>query len=457
MKTQARGTRAAALSGGIIMNGYPNGYSNGYPNGNNSYPNGNNSYPNGNNNSGGNSAKKSGGAGRIIFFIALTLVILALIIGAVAVGCMYLFKSAMTAYWNYMERNGSETAAEAGQQQTDQSPAQTVDIGAVVLPEVNLSAAHSSSEMSIAETVKIVKDSVVEITTEIKSSGGFSRQYVISGAGSGVIISETGLVITNNHVIDGASRITVRLTNGNEFEAMLIGTDEENDIAVLSFAPGGEKLTAAKNGNSDILETGQQIIVIGNPLGELGGTVTSGIISCTAREIQVEDVGTMTLLQTDAAVNPGNSGGPVYNAEGAVIGVVTAKYSSTGIEGLGFAIPINDAVRIAEDLITKGYVTGKAYLGVSIETQYNAMYAQYYSMPLGAYIAGVEKGSCAEKAGLQTGDIITRVGDTPVESYNDLKQAMKAYSAGDTAELEIYRADKSTTVTVVFDEAKPSN
>ena len=165
----------------------------------------------------------------------------------------------------------------------------------------------------------------------------------------------------------------------------------------------------------------------------------------------------INMFQIDAAVNPGNSGGPVYNAEGAVIGVVTAKYSSTGIEGLGFAIPINDAVRIAEDLITKGYVTGKAYLGVSIETQYNAMYAQYYNMPLGAYVAAVEKGSCAEKAGLQAGDIITRVGDTPVESYNDLKQAMKAYSAGDTAELEVYRADKSTTVTVVFDEAKPSN
>ena len=163
------------------------------------------------------------------------------------------------------------------------------------------------------------------------------------------------------------------------------------------------------------------------------------------------------MFQIDAPVNSGNSGGPVYNAQGEVIGIVTAKYQSTGVEGLGFAIPVNDAVRIAQDLITKGYVTGKAYLGVSVEMQYNAMYAQYYNMPLGAYIAGVESGSCAEKAGLQTGDIITRVGDTTVESYNDLKQALKAYSAGDTAELEIYRADKSLTVSVVFDEAHPSN
>ncbi len=454
MKTQARGTRAAALSGGIIMNGYPNGYSNGYPNGNNSYPNGNNSYPNGNNNSGGNSAKKSGGAGRIIFFIALTLVILALIIGAVAVGCMYLFKSAMTAYWNYMERNGSETAAEAGQQQTDQSPAQTVDIGAVVLPEVNLSAAHSSSEMSIAETVKIVKNSVVEITTEIKSSGGFSRQYVISGAGSGVIISETGLVITNNHVIDGASRITVRLTNGNEFEAMLIGTDEENDIAVLSFAPGGEKLTAAKNGNSDILETGQQIIVIGNPLGELGGTVTSGIISCTAREIQVEDVGTMTLLQTDAAVNPGNSGGGMFNLYGELIGIVNAKSSGTSVEGLGFAIPVNTAWKIASELINYGYVRGRASLDLSY-VDFSSFEAMYYfkrsNMPAGVYIF-----ESNEKLGVSFGDRIISINETEITSSADISAFLKKCSVGDTVKLTVMRSGKTVTVSIKLVEKKPA-
>ena len=163
------------------------------------------------------------------------------------------------------------------------------------------------------------------------------------------------------------------------------------------------------------------------------------------------------MFQFDAAVNSGNSGGPVYDAQGRVIGVVTAKYSDTGVEGLGFAIPINDAASIANDLITKGYVTGKAYMGVRLDERYNSMYSQYYGMPLGAYVYSVDAGSCAEAAGLRAGDIITALDDNKVENMNDLKQAIKQYSAGDTAEITLYRANEELKMLITFDEARPDS
>lgn len=317
-----------------------------------------------------------------------------------------------------------------------------------------------SSAQPLAQLYDQACRQVVGITTEVTVQNFFGQTSTSAVSGSGFIISEDGYILTNYHVIEyadkGGYEVTVMLHDGTRYEASIVGSEESNDIAVLKIDAAG--LTPVTLGDSDAIMVGDEVHAVGNPLGELEFSMTNGHVSALDRVITTENGGdAINMFQIDAAVNPGNSGGPVYNAAGAVIGVVTAKYSSTGIEGLGFAIPINDAVRIAQDLITKGYVTGKAYLGVSVETQYNAMYAQYYNMPLGAYVAGVEKGSCAERAGLQTGDIITRVGDTTVESYNDLKQVLKAYSAGETAELEVYRADKSMTITVVFDEAKPSN
>ena len=321
----------------------------------------------------------------------------------------------------------------------------------------------ASAEISskpLAQLYEQACEQVVGITTEVTYQNFFGQTSTSAVSGSGFIISDDGYILTNYHVIEyadkGGSEVTVMLHDGTRYEARIIGSEESNDIAVLKIDATG--LTPVVLGDSETIVVGDEVHAVGNPLGELEFSMTNGHVSALDRIITTENGGdAINMFQIDAAVNPGNSGGPVYNAEGAVIGIVTAKYSSTGIEGLGFAIPINDAVRIAQDLITKGYVTGKAYLGVSVETQYNAMYAQYYNMPLGAYIAGVEKDSCAERAGLQTGDIITRVGGETVESYSDLKQALKAYSAGDTAELEVYRADKSMTVTVVFDEARPSN
>ncbi len=301
---------------------------------------------------------------------------------------------------------------------------------------------------------------VVGITTEVTVQNLFGQTSTSAVSGSGFIISEDGYILTNYHVIEYADRggyeVTVMLHDGTRYEAHIVGSEESNDIAVLKIEATG--LSPVTLGNSEKLMVGDEIHAVGNPLGELEFSMTNGHVSALDRVITTDSGSdAINMFQIDAAVNSGNSGGPVYNAAGEVVGIVTAKYSSTGVEGLGFAIPINDAVRIAEDLITKGYVTGKAFLGVSVEMQYNAMYAQYYNMPLGAYIGAVDAGSCAEKAGLQKGDIITRLGDKTIESYTDLKQALKSYSAGDTAELEIYRADKSIKVTVVFDEAKPSN
>ena len=312
----------------------------------------------------------------------------------------------------------------------------------------------------LAQLYELACKQVVGITTEVTYQNFFGQTSTSAVSGSGFILSDDGYILTNYHVIEYADKggyaISVMLHDGTRYEAAIVGSEESNDIAVLKIEATG--LTPVTLGNSDAIRVGDEVHAVGNPLGELEFSMTNGYVSALDRIITTESGGdAINMFQIDAPVNSGNSGGPLYNAAGEVIGVVTAKYQSSGVEGLGFAIPINDAVRIAQDLITKGYVTGKAYLGVSIETQYNAMYAQYYNMPLGAYVAGVEAGSCAEKAGIQAGDVITRVGDTTVESYSDLRQALKAFSAGDTAELEVYRADRSIVVTLVFDEAKPSN
>jgi len=282
----------------------------------------------------------------------------------------------------------------------------------------------------------------------------------VSGAvtGSGFIISEDGYILTNYHVIEDAYKgrldVTVMLHDGTSYTAQIVGTEPDNDVAVLKIEAEG--LNAVTIGDSDTLRVGDTVYAVGNPLGELEFSMTTGHVSAKDRVIKTDNgAEAISMFQVDAAVNSGNSGGPVYNDRGEVVGIVTAKYSSSGVEGIGFAIPVNDAAAIARDLVTTGYVTGKAHLGVTVNTKYNEMYAQYYGWPLGAYIDGVENGSCAQQAGIEAGDIITRVGGEEVKNFDNLKSALKRYSAGDTVEIELYRADESRTVTVVLDEEKP--
>lgn len=300
---------------------------------------------------------------------------------------------------------------------------------------------------------------VVSLSSEVSYQSMFGVM-TSPVSGSGFIISEDGYILTNYHVVQQADQakvpVTVTMYDGSTYEAAIVGTESTNDIAVLKI--DAAKLDAVTFGDSDKLSVGDEVYPVGNPLGELEFSMSTGHISALNRQIATKTGGdAINMFQMDAAVNSGNSGGPVYNSKGEVVGIVTAKYEETGVEGIGFAIPINDAAAIAEDLITKGYVTGKAYMGVSLDNRYNSMYSQYYGMPIGAYVASVESGSCAEKAGLQPGDIITGIGDATVESYDDLRTAVKNYSAGDSAELKFYRAGESQTVTITFDEAKPDS
>ena len=314
-----------------------------------------------------------------------------------------------------------------------------------------------SGALSAAQIYDLACRQVVGITTDVTYTNFFGMKSSSAVSGSGFIISADGYIVTNYHVIEYAvqqnSPITVMTYDGTKYTATIVGTEQANDLAVLRIDATG--LTPAVFGSSESLRVGDAVYAVGNPLGELEFSMTSGHVSALDRVITTQESEAINMFQFDAAVNPGNSGGPVYNSLGQVVGVVTAKYSSTGVEGLGFAIPASDASSIVNDLITKGYVTGKAYMGVWMDERYSAMYAQYYNMPLGAYISDVSSGSCAEAAGIQKGDVITKLGETEIRSYTELRNAIKRYSAGDTVDIELYRSGESQTVTLTFDEAKP--
>ncbi len=292
-----------------------------------------------------------------------------------------------------------------------------------------VSADNTSADSSKAldgTTTAIVKktaDSVVEIETESVVTGGFAQQYVQQGAGSGVIISEDGYIITNNHVIDGAENITVTLRDGTtSYTAALIGTDEDNDIALIKVDATG--LSPATFGDSNKLSVGDYVVAIGNPLGQLGGTVTDGIVSALARQVTV-DGNNMTLLQHNAQISPGNSGGGLFNANGELIGIVNAKDSATEVEGIAVAIPINNVLDIIDDLKTYGYVTGKIDLGMEITDITSSDTAFYYGVnQTGCYVLSVTRGSNAEAAGFRTGDLITKVNGTEISSSADIETAL---------------------------------
>lgn len=312
----------------------------------------------------------------------------------------------------------------------------------------------SSSDGSVLSTEEItnkVADSVVEITTETVSYSYFYGQAVSTGAGSGVIIDDNGYIITNNHVIEDAKSINVTLRNGTEYEAKLIGTDADQDIALIKIEPkSDDNLTVATFGDSDKLSVGDKSVAIGNPLGELGGTVTDGIISALDREVTIDDK-TMNLLQTDAAINPGNSGGGLFDGQGNLIGIVVAKAessSTTGtVEGLGFAIPINDAQNILGDLKEHGYVTNKpAAIGVTLQ--------DYMDM---VYVYSVTDGSAADKAGIKTGDKIMKVAGEDVKSSSDVKNAISSSKAGDKIEFTVERNGSTKKLTVTIEEAKQNS
>ena len=315
---------------------------------------------------------------------------------------------------------------------------------------------------TVKSVAKLAINSVVEITTETISTSVFMSQYVTTGAGSGVIITEDGYIVTNDHVVAGASSIKVRLHNGDEYAASLIGTDDDADIAVIKIEAAG--LSAATLGDSASLEVGDPIVAIGNPLGKLGGTVTEGIVSALERTIKI-DGQEMSLLQHSAAVNPGNSGGGLFNASGQLIGIVNAKYSDTSYEGLGFAIPLSTALPVIRDLMEHGYVTGKVDLGAEFLDITSQYYALYYGVPeYGVYVQSVKTGSDAAGAGILSGDRIVSVDGTEISSYSDIESIIKSHSVGDTVEVTLKRYTRSgrsyssedITLNVVLTEYRPN-
>lgn len=301
--------------------------------------------------------------------------------------------------------------------------------------------------MDVSDVVAKLRPSVVEIATESVSSGNsIFGQYISQGAGSGVIYSADGYIITNNHVIDGASSITVKTMDGTEYPATLIGTDPQTDIAVIKV--DATNLTPAAIGDSDAIQVGEATIAIGNPLGSLGGTVTTGIISAVGREITINNE-TMTLLQTDAAINPGNSGGGLFDVSGNLIGIVNAKNASSEIEGLGFAIPISDVTNVIQELIENGRVTSRPVLNVTLQQVSDAAYfGQSSDLEPGVYIVQVVEGGTADRSGLKVGDRILSFDGQEITQSNEVKQILKKHAIGDQVEMVIERDGKQQTVVV---------
>lgn len=307
----------------------------------------------------------------------------------------------------------------------------------------------------VSDIVEKCKDSVVEITTESASSGNsIFGQYVSQGAGSGVIISKDGYIVTNNHVVSGATSLKVTTTDGTEYDASVVGKDSQTDLAVIKV--DANNLQAATLGDSDILQVGDPAIAIGNPLGELGGTVTTGIISATDRQITIDDE-TMTLLQTDAAINPGNSGGGLFNADGILIGIVNAKESSTGIEGLGFAIPITPAQDIITELMQNGSVTSRPALNVSLYDYTSNNQGQYSKYEDGCYIVQIVKNGAADKAGLKQNDRILSFDSEQIQSTSDVKNVLKKHKIGDTIKMVVERDSKKITVEITLQAQTQTN
>ena len=357
--------------------------------------------------------------------------------------------SALTAAINSIHSDDKEAVQATSSDATDASEEDGTNYQLVshALPD-ELPTNDTGKSLTESQVYALAVNSVVGITTEA-TTNVFGQQAVSAGAGTGFILTEDGYIITNQHVVAGADTITVTLYSGETYAAELVGAEASYDIAVLKIDATG--LSAVSVGDSDTLQVGASVVAIGNPLGELTWTMTNGIISALNREINT-DGNPQNMIQTNAAIN---SGGPLFDMDGNVIGVTSAKYSgstSTGttIEGLGFAIPINDALRVAYDLVEYGYVKG-AYLGVSLQNL-DSNTANYYSLPVGPRVEEVVEGSCAEKAGVQVGDIIIRFNGVDVETYNDLSGQLKKLEAGDTVEMVVYRKGEEITLTVTLDE-----
>ncbi|MFR9088105.1 MAG: S1C family serine protease [Oscillospiraceae bacterium] len=306
--------------------------------------------------------------------------------------------------------------------------------------------------MTPSEVYASTVNSVVSINCSAVSTNIFGQQTESASSGSGFIYTADGYIVTNQHVVANASSINVTLYNGDTYPATLVGSDSDYDVAVLKI--DAKDLPAVTLGSSTDVNVGDTVLAIGNPLGELTFSMSQGIVSCVNRAINVEGT-PFNMIQVDASINPGNSGGPLMNLYGEVVGIVSAKYSSyanTTVEGLGFAIPINDVQSIIKDIMENGSVGNKAYMAITAGTMTQQMAAQYkINATEGVFVYSVEDGGAGDKAGLKLGDVITKLNDTQITSMEDLSAAKKGFKAGDTVTLTVLRDGKEITTQLTFD------
>ena len=383
-------------------------------------------------------AKKKSGSGKVI---ALALCF-SLLGGAVGTGGTYVGM-------RYLNGETSQAAEDSSESEKE----------TVLLTSSRISnalaqtAAGTGTLMTASEVYKANVNSTVGITTSI-TTNYFGYETTAAASGSGFIISADGYIVTNHHVIDGANKITVTLYDGKSYEAELIGSDESNDIAVLKIDADG--LTPVVLGSSNDLSVGDEVVAIGNPLGELTFSLTAGVVSALDRTITTQNT-TMNLIQTDTAINSGNSGGALFNMYGEVVGITNAKYSSSGltseasIDNIGFAIPIDNVKSIIESLIKNGYVI-KPYIGISVAEVSSEL--KDYGVPGGVAVKVVKDDSPAENAGLKVNDVITKVNGKEISSSSELIALVKASSKGDKLDLTVYRNGSYTEITVTVDETK---
>ena len=382
--------------------------------------------------------KKKRGAARIVALVLCC----ALVGGGAGVGGAAIYSSVNGASGTQAPSGGGETTIY--QNKTDPTP-------------VKVSQADGLTPMSLSEIYASYVDSCVCVTVQTVVQQGY-YQYEASGAGSGFIISEDGYIVTNYHVIDGARAIKVTFNNGETYDAKLVGGEELNDVAVLKV-DGVKNLKPVVLGDSDDLVVGETVCTIGNALGSLSFSQTSGGVSATDRAVTMSDGTVINMIQTDCTINSGNSGGPLFNSHGEVIGIVSAKYSSgsnsssASVEGLGFAIPMDDVASMVSDLVKNGYVTGKPIMGISVADVDESVTS--YGVPQGAIIRVVTPDLCGAKAGLQAGDIVTKIDNTDVTSASDLTSAIGNYKPGDKVTLTIFRSGETKTVEVTLEESTP--
>ena len=375
-----------------------------------------------------------------------TVIAAVLLVALVATGCL-ITASSVNSRW---EQKTNQITQQMGRQiddlqkQIDSVPSSGGASGA--LP------AADGSAMTPAQLYQSNVDSVVAISCTMQTTA-YGQSVEGTSSGSGFILTEDGYVVTNYHVVQNASNITVTTHSGDEYDATVKGYDATNDVAVLKVEAEG--LSAATIGSSGNLSIGDMVVAIGNPLGRLAATETVGYVSGINREVTTDNT-VISMLQTDAAINPGNSGGPLFNMYGEVIGITTAKYSGTtnsgaSIEGIGVAIPIDDVMGIISDLIDYGYVTG-AYMGITVKDNDKEAAAQFGLPTDGAYVVDVTPGSSADKAGIQSKDLITAVDDHKITTRTDLTRTLRNYKAGDTAQVTVVRSGRELTLTITFDE-----